>query len=336
MSKKLIALASAAALVLTCLVGVAPANAAITVAFATQSADGTGGTAKTPSATLAGAAADVAVPANNKLEFSVTAARSSLMKVTVTTVAGNVVTATSTGAIKILEVDAIGTDYYAEDAADVDYTSASGSQSLSITATTTSVVFYTFTTSTTAGSLTVSLGGNSRVVYFKGAAGAAYNVALKAPTFVPANTAFASDNLTATVTDVFGNAVENSAGVVTVGVVGNGASVDDTTPDWSATKKNYGSTVTTTGSGSFGISAAITSAPADVTGLAAANSSAFVTVNSGSSTTEITTLTARVAALTAQLAESRPKATSVTKKKYNTLARKWNAANPGARVALKK
>jgi hypothetical protein len=44
----------------------------------------------------------------------------------------------------------------------------------------------------------------------------------------------------------------------------------------------------------------------------------------------------RIAVLTTQLAASRPIATSVTKKRYNTLARKWNAANPGAKVALKK
>jgi hypothetical protein len=53
-------------------------------------------------------------------------------------------------------------------------------------------------------------------------------------------------------------------------------------------------------------------------------------------TTQVTELQAKVTALTDQLAASRPVADSVTKKKYNTLARKWNAANPGAKVALKK
>jgi hypothetical protein len=45
---------------------------------------------------------------------------------------------------------------------------------------------------------------------------------------------------------------------------------------------------------------------------------------------------AQVAALTAQLAASRPKAKSVTKKRFNTLARAWNRAFPSQAVKLKR
>jgi hypothetical protein len=345
MSKKIIAVAAAAALALTGLVGIAPANASVVVTFGINDAAGTGIAAFTPGEAAASAAANIVVPADNTLTFTDTAARSSLARVTVTTDVGETVTATSTGALKILDlngVGAIGDDYRAETTAGVDYTSASGTQTFSMVATTTSVVFYVYTTSTTAASLTVNKSGNTRVVWIEGAAGSAYNVALTTPTFVAANTTYSTDNVTAKVTDVFGNSVENSTGVVTLAVVGNGAVVDDPTPDWSATNLNYGSTATTTGSGTFGISAYITTAPTDVTGLAVANDSVFVTVNSGSAATQVTALEAQVAALTAQvaaqaavLAVSRLDENSVTQKKYNTLVRKWNAAFPSQRVALK-
>ncbi len=51
---------------------------------------------------------------------------------------------------------------------------------------------------------------------------------------------------------------------------------------------------------------------------------------------QVTTLTAKVAAMQAILDVSRLDENSVTQKKYNTLARKWNAAFPSQAVALKK
>jgi hypothetical protein len=324
MSKKLIAVASAAALALSALVAI-PANANIAIVYA--NAAGT----VTPSATAAAATSGSGiadVPANNVLEFTSTANRSSLIKVTVTTVAKDVVTATATGAIKIVDDE--------EDAAGDAYDSTAGSSTYTDTATTTSVVFYVYTTSTTAGSLTISKGGNTQVVYFKGIAGAAYNIAVTAPTFVAAGLTPASDNVTVAVSDVFGNNVASEAGVVTLAVLGGGASLDDTTPDYSTTKKTYGSLLTAASAGSFALTAKITSAPEDVDGLAEAKDTFFVTINSSSAADSITTLTAQVAALTAQLAVSRLKENSVTQKKYNTLVRKWNAAFPSNKVALKK
>jgi hypothetical protein len=331
MSKKLIAVAAAAALALTGLVGVAPANATITVVFSTLAADGTTDTAFTPSATSSGASAQIAVPFNNKLEYTVTTARSSLAKVTVNSiVSGNVVTASSTGGLKIIDVDGFGSDFAAEDAADKDYTSASGTESLSKTATTTSLSFYVYTTKTSAGSLTVSVGGNSRVVYIKGLVGPAYRLSMTAPTSV-GTVAPTSNNVFASVVDVFGNNVESGSGLTAAAT--SGATL--TTLTWDADDKRYEAKVHNATAGPFAITASITD-PTEVTALGAKVVTAFATVNAVDASAQVVLLTAQVAALQAQLENSRPTATSVTKKKYNTLARKWNAANPSARVALKK
>jgi hypothetical protein len=63
---------------------------------------------------------------------------------------------------------------------------------------------------------------------------------------------------------------------------------------------------------------------------------AFSSVNAADLAAQVTALTAQVTALTAQLAVSRLIENSVTQKKYNTLVRKWNAAFPSNKVALKK
>jgi len=306
MSKKLIAVAAAAALALTGLVGVAPANATITVAF-----ENAGGTSVTPSATSAAAAANLDVPSNNAIEFTATSARNSALKVTVTTVSGDAVSATSTGGIKVLE-------------SLTDATSASGSQTYTKTATSTSTVFYAFTTSTTAASLTVSVGGNSRVVYFKGNAGPAYNVSVTAPTTVGA-TAPTKNNLKVAVTDVFGNAIVTGT-PITVDVLGSGSFIGTSgtitsTPSYNSTDKLFGAKIGAGTAGSFGLSVKITSAPTDVTGLAAAKSTFFTTVNSADLESQVTTLTAQVAALKAD---------------YNSLAAKYNKlVKKSKRVALK-
>ncbi len=69
----------------------------------------------------------------------------------------------------------------------------------------------------------------------------------------------------------------------------------------------------------------------------------FVTVSAGSVADQLKTVTAQVAALQASVVAmqaildvSRLDENSVTQKKYNTLARKWNEAFPSQAVALKK
>ena len=63
---------------------------------------------------------------------------------------------------------------------------------------------------------------------------------------------------------------------------------------------------------------------------------ATLSVNSADPAVQINALQAQVTALSAQLLVSRLIADSVTQLKYNRLARKWNAAFPSQRVALKK
>jgi hypothetical protein len=346
MSKKLIALASAAALALTGLVGIAPANADVGATFHLLAADGAAdATAFTPSASAAAETAgsgNLTVPANNYLIYTDTAARSTVVKVKVATSVGDVVTASSTGALKIVDLNGVGevgTDYKLQTTGGTDYTSAAGAQTLTRTSTTDNVSFFVYTTSTSAASLTINKNGNTRVVWFKGKEGAAYNIATTLPTTVPIS-APDDNNVIVKITDVFGNTVK-AAATVTSSTTGAGVTLDPTAGSmsltYSSTEGGHGFKMHTTSSGGFAINLSITAT--DVTGLPAAKKSLFLTstaVSVAGLSAQITTLTAQVAALTAQLAESRPMATSVTKKKYNTLARKWNAANPGARVALKK
>jgi hypothetical protein len=349
MSKKLIAVASAAALALSALVGVAPASADVGATFHLNGASGSAdATAFTPSATASAAnagAGDLVVPANNYLIYTDTADRSTLVKVIVATAVGDLVTASSTGGLKILDltgVGAIGSDYKAETTAGTDYKSDAGAQSLSRTATTDNVTFYVFTTSTTAASLTINKGGNTRVVWMKGKAGAAYNISAALPASVPISEPD-DNNVIVKITDVFGNTVKANTSV-DVSTTGAGVTLsnpqvanDSLALTYDSTEGGHGFKIYTTSSGSFAVELSISAN--DVSGLATAKDKLFLTstaVSVTGLTAQVTALTAQVAALQAQLEASRPKATSVTKKRFNTLARKWNAANPGSRVALKK
>jgi hypothetical protein len=244
------------------------------------------------------------------------------MKVVVTTAVGDVVNVSATNA-KIVET--------VLDAANEERDSKGGATTFSKTATSDSVSFYVFTTTTAVASLKTTVAGNSEEIFFKASAGPEYNIAVSHPSSVAAGLTPSSDNLLVTVTDVFGNNVSNAS--VSATVFGGGGAVDDETPDYDSTAKKYEAKLSASTAGAFALTVSIEAE--DVDGLPDAVTEYFATLNSASPDTTIAALTAQVAALTAQLAESRPKATSVTKKKYNTLARKWNAANPGAKVALK-
>jgi hypothetical protein len=332
MSKKLIALASAAALALTALVGVAPASADVGATFHINGASGSADEAISPSATASAAnagAGDLVVPANNYLIYTDTAARTTLVKVKVATSVGDLVTASSTGALKILDLTGVGSidaDYKAETTAGVDYTSTAGAQSLSRTATTDNVTFYVFTTSTSAASLTINKGGNTRVVWMKGKAGAAYNMEAALPASVPISVP-ADNNVIVKITDVFGNTVKadtsltgstTGAGVVLAPVAGTMALT------YSSTEGGHGFKIHTTGTGGLAVGLSFFSAPTDVTGLPTAKKSLFLTATAVSVTgltAQITALTAQVAALTAD---------------YNALATRWNKKVDSKRKVFKK
>jgi hypothetical protein len=319
MSKKLIAVASAAALALTALVGIAPASA-------TAPAFAIGGGAGTDSAAAGGSTTPrtVNVPHLNQIEVGDTASAISL---TVSSLAvGDVVTITSTGSVKFLqtEVEAESANFNA---------STLGATSFTTTKTNTnSVVVYAYTTSTTAGTIaaTVARTGltSSQTFHIKGIAGHEYNIA--ATGGVPATLAKgATSVVTFTVTDVFGNAVENSVGA------SNSVSADAQRDNmglisWDAAAKVYKSTMTSPSSGPFIASIDLASTDLSVLGMPDSKQELIATVNVSGASTQVATLTAQVAAL--QVIVDR----KVTKKRFNTLARKWNAAFPSQKVKLKK
>jgi hypothetical protein len=326
MSKKLIAVAAAAALALTGLVGVAPANANITVAWAipnnTDGADASQASliyATSAAATLGTAVINVAD--TNVLQYTSTAARSNLLKVSVTTVSGETVNVTATGGARI--VDTI------QNADSTNRNSTAGAATYSVTATTQSTVFYVFTTSTANQSLTISKGGNTGVYWFKARHGAPYNVTATMPAVIPAS-APATPNLVAKVTDVFGNLV-TSAVTMTASTAGAQSTITPNASgsvNYDSTAQGHLFTLNAAGTGGLGVEIFITTAPTRPTGLAAPASRWFGSSNAADLAGQITTLQAQVAALTAQVA--------ALKADYNKLAERWNKRVDSRKAPKKK
>jgi hypothetical protein len=192
-------------------------------------------------------------------------------------------------------------------------------------------VFYAYTNSTTAGSVTISANGNSTVYYVKGTAGAAYNiVSPKFPTSVLAGTdaSTSKDVVSFKLTDVFGNELTTVTDGVSAGNVAVTAlNASDTAVTYSTTRKVFESTIHSTTSTSVAMSIDLNATDLSDLGFPKPVETAFSSVSSTDLATQVAALTAQVATL---------KANRVTKKRYNTLARKWNAAFPSQKVALKK
>jgi len=294
MSKKLIAIASAAAIALSAFVALPAASAPLVIVY--TNGNDVVATEYATSALATAGSATMDVPSNNVLEYTDTADRDSLMKVVVTTVSGDVVNASATNAKIVSSV---------QTSAGLDQDSTAGASTFSKTATSTSVTFYVFTTSTAVATLKTTVAGNSEEIFFKASAGPEYNISVTHPTSVAAGLTPASDNLKVTVKDVFGNNV--SGATVSASVFGGGGAVDDATPDYSSTSKTYGAKLSSTSAGTFALTVSITAT--DVDGLPDAVSEYFATLNSSSPDTTIAALTASVAALTAD---------------YNALAVKFN------------
>jgi hypothetical protein len=328
MSKKLIAVASAAALALTALVAV-PAQADlgdITVSL---------GVNNTNVATSAATAMTVGVPEENKIPGVGTT--TALLFAVEPAVSGGNVSATSSGGVKLL------TEAQYNPAAGVDdATTATGTQSFSQNAVAEGAVnIYAYNTSTTAGTIKITVGDSIRTYWIKGIAGTPNTITATFPTALNSSTA---GDIDVTVRDVFGNAITGASGTtlfntalapstLTTNVVG---AADVVAPDrytWNTTRKVWaGKVIGVEGGGQASVTVTLDNGGFDGAdnGLAAASRVAFSTVSSADLATQIKNLTAQVAALQATVAKR------VTKKRYNTLARKWNAANPSAKVALKK
>jgi hypothetical protein len=296
LKKPLIAIASAVALVGTMLVA-GPANASSATLTVGGSSPATAGTASASAIALP-------VPSNNDVG-SANALRIALSGVT----AGSNVVVTATNA-KIVTAVTSGSTTVKVDSGVSTATIPTG------TGTTADVFVYTTTTET--GSVSVTANNNTTTYYVKGTAGPAYNLTVVAP--VVANLGAAVE-ITAIVTDVFGNAVTNASISSTVIRGSIGAFSYD------STDKRYEATLTApTTAGTTVIGNTITATA--VTGLAKP-------VTEVVSNISVADLAGQVVALQAQLDAANKKAVD-NRKKHNKLAKKWNKKFPKSKVKLLK
>jgi hypothetical protein len=293
--KPLIAVASALALVGTFVIG-APANAS-TFALTVAGVSASGGT-------TAATAIVVPVPSDNDVSSA------DAVRIAITNLAANsTVSATATNAKLVTKVTA-GSDVVKADA---------GTASVSVsTGTGTTADIYVYTTSIEAGSVSVTVGGNTNVYFVKGTAGPAYNLFVTAPKV--ANLSGTAE-LTATTTDVFGNVVTNASiataavGAGTIGSFGSYVTAD----------KVYKATFT---AGAVAGTAVVESkiSPTAVVGLPKPVTSVMSTIVVANLADQVAVLSSALVAAEAAVAKA--------KKKHNKLARKWNRANPTKKVKL--
>jgi hypothetical protein len=314
MSKKLIAVAAAAALALTGLVGVAPANATAPAAAFTTIGSGDGSTSAL--------AATVSVTRANLVGATATGIALNLTSLAT----GDVVRVQTTGGVRLLGGAVTGS-------ADVNVTAA-GSTDVSYThstadgTTSTTKVWTAYTKSTATGTIVINVSRTgltfSKTLYLKGTFGVGdaveYNIANV--TGIPATLAAnGTAAITFTVTDAFGNAVENDTSILNVATIKIGGTNIATAPTWDSTAKVYKATITAPTSSTFIVEVMADTTDPSVAGLVAANWRHVAVVNNPAVAAQITALTAQITALTAD---------------YNALATKYNKlVKKSKRVAKK-
>jgi hypothetical protein len=315
MSKKLIAVASAAALALSALVAV-PASANVAVEFTNGENDGS----------TKGLALQITVPYENELVAptdDVEREFFTLVEATFTIpTKGDTLNVTTTGKVRVIDEETTKTNKYV---------ASSGLTSWSYKAlkNNDAVTFYVYTTSTTAETFTVSLGKNSTEFWIQGEAGPAYNIAVTAPKSIVTKDTPDEPNVLVVVTDVFGNELDDDNTDAPVGsVLPAGEELADIN-EFVYDDGKWGATLTAEEKGTYALSVVIDK-PDAVTGLAKPVFSYFSTFTAGSLQEQLVALQEQVAALQATIAKR------VTKKRFNKLARKWNAAFPTQKVKLKK
>jgi hypothetical protein len=323
MSKKLFAVATAAALALTGLVGVAPASATTAVTYV-GAASGAGNTAATPIV--------VNVPSQNVLRSAEgTAVNSSGSVVRVdldSALTNNTIRVTATGSVKLLTT--------AQFSIAANRTASFGAQTLDLTGSEAAGLagFYVYTTSTAVGTFSISDAGNTIVRHIQGnnfvtATNAAYafNIAFTAPATADVS---GSVLLSGSITDIFGNKIEGltaAAGsvpaTVTVSRFGaageNSATTAGAWTESTTTPGNYTFAVLTTATAGTGI-VGLSFTTQAVTGFTPKNS-VFIQFSTSSLATQVTALTTQVTTLTTQVATLTADYNSVAKK-YNKLVKK--------------
>ena len=317
MSKKLIAVASAAALALTALVGVAPANAtAASIAYTTVGGTGT-----------------LADPYTNKVPNanSLVAGTNALGIVVSNLTAGDVVTVTSSGGAKVVGA-AIANNVLIKV---TDFGAPSLTKTVAGADTTASFWVYD-TQVATASTLKIDIReDNSGVIatssttkYFKATIGDAHAVTdIVTPANVAASTEFA---VTFKLKDVFGNEIGSSGSTIAAAIATTAGVLSSTgVATYDTTRKVYEAKMTSPANTRPFIITFDGGTDAASVGLGAtALENIIKIVNSTDAavvSTQVTALTAQVAALTAE---------------YNKLAKRWNKLNknnraPKKNVALK-
>jgi hypothetical protein len=181
------------------------------------------------------------------------------------------------------------------------------------TGTGTTADVYVYTTTTETGTIAVTANGNTTTYYVKGTAGPAYNLAVVVPAVANLG---ATAEVTATVTDVFGNAVTDAtiSSVVIRGSIGSFS--------YDSTDKRYEATLTAPATAGTTVVANTITAAA-VAGLAKPVTEVVSNISVADLAGQVAILQAKVAAM-------------VTAKKYNNLAKKWNKKFPKSKVKLVK
>jgi hypothetical protein len=319
MSKKLIAVAAAAALALTGLVGVAPATAAMPYSGDSQPAAANSLlVTSTVSRSGAGTLAD---PYKISVPESGLATSGTTLRFSISTTAARAVTVTATSGIRLVATVTNTTPVV-----------LTGADSLTVTADAAGAAeFRAYPTSTTRGVVTITNDGDITQIYVTGVVGKAYDIgAVTLPTFELSK----AGTIVAVVTDAFGNVVDTDDDQsLTVSRVGTGASAAAVDVQYSATSKRWEGTVTPGATaGQLAISlviAGLTATTAQKAAFGDPNNTYFGIAQVATAKT-VAQLTAEVAALQAQLLAT------TTKAKYNKLAKRWNKKNPNNKVALLK
>jgi hypothetical protein len=330
MSKKLIAVATAAALALTGLVATSSVAAVgpfdvVTTQASTKSTTNANGSTGDLELTIP-------VPSQDVLRYDdATVAGSSttgtlLRLAVVTPTAGAAVTATATGGAKLVTQAQVTAG---------SLTSASGAASLSLTSDTAGdVAFYAYSTSTADSTITVSSAGASEVVFMKGVSAKANSYKLNFSVSPLAAAPSGELTFTGTVTDMFGNLMTIASGDVVVDGLGGNLGAATAQTEWAqnATTKVVTFKVanrSTTGAAALSLKAGtgigISGVITKVAAFGDPVTTQFFSVNAIDLSAQVTALTAQVAALTAD---------------YNALAKKWNKrvaskTAPKKKVAVK-
>jgi hypothetical protein len=317
MSKKLIAVASAAALALSALVGVAPATAAMVIGETTQPVAAnslliTSTVTRTGTGTLADPF-KLAVPQSGLASSATT------VKFAISTTAARAVTVSATSGIRLLAAVSATTKVV-----------LTGADSLTVTANASGAAeFFAYPTSTTRGVVTITNDGDVTQVYITGNVGSAYDIGtVTLPSLEPSKEGV----IVAVVTDAFGNVVDSDdEQSLTVTRVGTGVTAAAVDVMYSATSKRWEGKVSsgaTAGSLAVGLTISGLTATDDQKAVFGAPNNTYfgvITVTAAKTaaewTAQVDALTKSVAALTAD---------------YNALATKYNKlVKKSKRVAKK-